>query len=71
MGVDPTLVVVQLLSLACVVHLWTRSTQVWRKALWSLLVILPIAGPIYYCTACDPPDVQDEVDRAKPTTDLL
>ena len=68
MDVDPTLVVVQLLSLACVVHLWTRSTQVWRKALWSLLVILPIAGPIFYGAACDPPDVQAEVDRALETT---
>ena len=67
MDVDPILVVVQLLSLACVVHLWTRPTQVWRKALWSLLVILPVAGPIFYGSLFDAPDVQAEVDRAVET----
>jgi hypothetical protein len=62
MAIDPVLVPVQLLSVACVVHLWARPDPVWLKVLWTPL--LPVAGPILYGAAHDPPSVQAEIDRA-------
>jgi hypothetical protein len=39
---------VELISAACLVHLWTRPALLRRKVLWSLIVPIPVAGPLAY-----------------------
>jgi hypothetical protein len=36
------------LSLACFVHLWVRPAPVGRKVLWTVIIFLPLLGPLAY-----------------------
>ena len=41
-------VILESLSLACLVHLWHQPDRPLRKLLWSLAVLLPAMGPLLY-----------------------
>lgn len=50
-------------SVACVLHLWLRRDRLSRKLLWTLWVLLPIAGPLLYFAGYEPPAPNDPIDR--------
>jgi hypothetical protein len=59
------------ISIACVVHLWGwKRGHVVGKLAWSLLVLLPLAGPLLYFTVHDAPDRHRHADPTDgpPTT---
>lgn len=62
------LVVLQVISVACAVHLWVRARgSRLRKALWSPLVLLPLLGPLAYGSVYEPPPVAGEGMGSIPT----
>jgi len=40
------IVVLEIFSLAAVVHLWTRGGSAWRKLRWTFVALLPLLGPL-------------------------
>gem|GEM_PF-3731747 len=39
----------ELVSVACLVHLWRRAPGgVLHKVVWSVLVLVPVLGPLFY-----------------------
>lgn len=55
------LMVLQVISVACVTHLWARGRgSLVRKALWSPLVLLPVLGPLLYGSVYEPPSIAGE-----------
>jgi hypothetical protein len=57
-----------LLTLACWVSLWRGPDPVIAKLAWTVVAAFPMIGPLVYAGMHDPPSVQDEVDRAQPTS---
>lgn len=54
-----TFVVLQVISLACVIHLWARGRgSLLRKAVWSPLALLPLVGPLLYGAVYEVPSPQ-------------
>ena len=41
-------IVLELISVACVVHLLLRHDPLWKRLLWIPAVLLPIIGPLLY-----------------------
>lgn len=53
------LVVLQVISVACAVHLWVRGRgSRLRKALWSPVVLVPLLGPLVYGSVYEVPSPQ-------------
>ena len=51
-----------LLSAACIVHLWGFKTgSVLRKAFWSLALLVPVIGPVFYAGVYRVPPKQPEM----------
>ena len=45
----------ELISILCLFHLWRQSRPVGSKLVWSVVLFLPVLGPILYGTH-DPPE---------------
>ena len=53
-----------LLSAACIVHLWGfKAGSVLRKALWSVALLVPVIGPVFYAGVYRVPSKQPELLR--------
>lgn len=42
------LVISTLISLACAIHAVRRRGPIWKRAMWTLVVFLPLLGPLLY-----------------------
>jgi hypothetical protein len=42
------LIALEVVNVLTLVSLWRRPTSLTRKLLWSLVVLLPVVGPIFY-----------------------
>lgn len=38
----------ELVSLFLIISLWRRGDKWWRKFFWTLIVVVPILGPLFY-----------------------
>ncbi len=57
-------------SVACLVPLWRASASVGRKLLWSVIVLVPVLGPLFYGGLFDVPSRQpDELQAARTSAD--
>ena len=54
-----------LLSIACLSHMWLfREGSIVRKAAWSVALLVPVLGPLFYAGLYRLPSKQDELLRA-------
>jgi hypothetical protein len=60
-------IVLELISVACVVHLLVRRDPLWKRLVWIPAVLLPIVGPLLYGALYTPPT---GVDGPGPQHDL-
>jgi hypothetical protein len=76
MGVGATIISVltrvvfalaELASLGCLVMLWRTPASVGRKTLWTLVVVVPVLGPLFYGGLFDVPSRQSD-DLQAPRT---
>jgi hypothetical protein len=49
-----------LIALGCAVHLWRRRASVLRKLFWTLVLLVPIVGPVFYGGMFEVPSIQPE-----------
>jgi hypothetical protein len=63
----PILLVVELLGGACCVHLWRTAAPLWKKLLWTPVILLPVLGPLLYGSVFRAPKPHEE--DATPTVD--
>jgi hypothetical protein len=60
--------VLELVSVLCALHLWTKAPgSAAKKTLWTVVVLVPIMGPLFYGAIYDPPSEQDDDLRAGET----
>ena len=43
-----SLAILEIISLCCLVHLWVKSDHITKNLLWSVVVLIPLIGPIIY-----------------------
>ncbi len=61
----PTFWVLEAVGALCVVHLWRRASgSAPKKAFWTVVVLVPVIGPLFYGALYEAPSVQDEDQRA-------
>lgn len=53
-----------LIALVCLFRLWRRKDRLIVRLVWSLLLLVPILGPLFYAGFYRPPPVQSEDLRA-------
>ena len=54
-----------LASAACLVHLWRRRDGVGKKTVWTVVLVLPLFGPLLYGSLYRGLTAQPEGERAK------
>jgi len=54
----------EVVSVACLVSLWRQKAGAGRKLFWSVVVLIPLLGPLFYGGLFELPSVQAESDRA-------
>jgi hypothetical protein len=54
-----------LASLACVIHLWRRRDGLGKKTVWTIVLVLPLFGPLLYGSLYSGLTAQPEGERAK------
>ena len=56
----PIYIVICLLviSLIVLIFLWRKKVSIYKKILWTLVILLPLVGPIFYGAFFEAPDVQ-------------
>ncbi|WP_153306487.1 hypothetical protein [Desulfogranum japonicum] len=51
-----SLVILALISIYCFLNLWKKAFDVKTKIKWSIILLIPLLGPLFYgYSACDPP----------------
>ena len=65
------LIVAHVVGLLCVRKLWCEDLPLSRRILWTLVLVLPVMGPIFYGAFFDPPSIQDKSDQARPTSSAM
>ena len=61
----PTFWVLEAVSALSAVHLWRRASgSAAKKAFWTLVMFVPVMGPLFYGALYETPSVQDEDQRA-------
>jgi di/tricarboxylate transporter len=45
---NATLITVLLISLFCLYKLWRKNLEIKRKIYWSIIVMVPLLGPLLY-----------------------
>jgi len=53
------------IALACLVHLWRRQGTVSHKLFWSIALIVPVIGPLFFGALWRPLRPQPEEIRAQ------
>ena len=48
------------IALWCVVNLWRGRASKIRKMVWTLILLFPVVGPVFYGGMFEPPSVQPE-----------
>ena len=48
------------IALWCVVNLWHSRVSMIRKIVWTLILLVPVVGPVFYGGMFEPPSVQPE-----------
>jgi hypothetical protein len=66
------IVAVELVGVACLVHLWRRpaTRSMVRRLGWSLMLLVPLIGPLLYGAAYEPLERQDESLQARQQPDI-
>ncbi len=63
---DPMIDVLGAVSIAMIAHLWLyRGGRPGQKLFWSLVLLAPLLGPLFYLALYVPPSVQPEHMRAR------
>ena len=63
---DVWLLVGESVSVVCAGHLWLKAHgSIFKKLLWTPLILLPILGPLAYGGLYEAPEIQPEDLRAK------
>lgn len=62
-------VVSELIGLWCMFGLWRSRASVTRKICWTLVLLVPLFGPIFYGGMFELPSVQGEGFRAEDNWD--
>ena len=52
------LVVLEMIALGVIIHLWLRRRRLrlWRRVLWSVVLLVPFAGILIYALTRSDPD---------------
>ncbi len=53
-----------LMSLVCLWKLWKKQETILKKVGWSLVLLIPFFGPMFYGAWYRPPSIQSEDQRA-------
>lgn len=54
-----------LVSAACLYTLWTRPCRLGRRLAWSVVLPVPVFGPLFFAAFARPPSVQPEWMQTK------
>jgi hypothetical protein len=54
-----------LISMICLWKLWQKQVPIWSRVFWSMILLIPLLGPIFYGAWFRPPSVQPEDQRAR------
>ena len=57
----------ELIGLALVIHLWRQRASVVLKLLWTLVLLIPLLGPLLYGGLFEVPSPQPGHERAQET----
>ena len=52
------LIVPFVISLVVLVFLWRQRIPIYKKILWTLIILIPLIGPIFYGAFFETPSVQ-------------
>jgi len=66
-----TLAVSGVISLVCLVRLWCRGQKLSEKIYWSVPLLLPIIGPLFFIVFYRSPSQLPAGDRALPNSDAI
>jgi len=58
------LALVEILGVLCLGHLWYRSAPLWKKLMWTPVVLFPAIGPMLYGGMFSAPSVHSQSDGA-------
>lgn len=50
----------ELITVFCGIGLWRQRVSLFRKIIWSLILVVPILGPFFYAGMFDYPPVHGE-----------
>jgi phospholipase D-like protein len=72
----PTAVIIlvalsEAVGLLCLIHLWRGSMPTGGKVAWSIIVLLPLFGPLAYGAIRRPPRVQPRHERLQGEWDIV
>lgn len=42
------LIVSFIISLFCLYFLWRKDEKIWKKIIWSFIILIPVFGPVAY-----------------------
>ena len=65
LGIYIFLSVNYLIVLICLVQLWRTSSYVATKIIWSIVLLLPLIGFVFYGLGYNAPRIQPEEKRAE------
>jgi NO-binding membrane sensor protein with MHYT domain len=54
----------EVIALWCAVGLWRSRASGWQKLFWSLVLLIPVVGPMFYGGMFELPSVQSEAFRS-------
>jgi hypothetical protein len=60
-----------LASLACLIHLWRRRGALRKRAVWTVVLLIPLFGPLLYGSLYRGLVVQPESERSKFELDIV
>lgn len=60
-----------IISIVCLIQLWfIKRARWWRKVCWSIALLVPYIGPLFYGALFQPLPVQAEGLRARENRDV-
>jgi di/tricarboxylate transporter len=45
---NATLIILLIISLYCLYKLWRQHVEIKKKIIWSIIVMVPLLGPLFY-----------------------
>jgi hypothetical protein len=51
------------IALLCLPSVWRTRHSVWRQIIWTVILLIPVMGPVLYAGLFEPPPVKPKKDQ--------